>query len=69
MIMQGCVISCGTVVFIQKSRNLSRLLLTNNDFYCGSVQKISDAIDLIILESFIAFKLNNKKIQVFEFCI
>ena len=34
MIMQGCVISCGTVVFFQKSRNLSRSLLTNNNFYC-----------------------------------
>ena len=33
--MQGCVISCGTVVFFQKSRNLSRSLLTNNSFYCG----------------------------------
>ena len=32
--MQGCVISCGTVVFFQKSRNLSRSLLTNNNFYC-----------------------------------
>ena len=31
--MQGCVISCGTVVFSQKLRNLSRLLLTNNNFY------------------------------------
>ena len=37
MIMQGCVISCGTVVFFQKSRNLSRPLLTNNNFYCGMV--------------------------------
>ena len=34
MIMQGYVISCGTVVFFQKSRNLSRSLLTNNNFYC-----------------------------------
>ena len=34
--MQGCVISCGTVVFFQKSRNLSRSLLTNNNFYCPS---------------------------------
>ena len=34
MIMQGCVISCGTVVFFQISRNLSRSLLTNNNFYC-----------------------------------
>ena len=33
--MQGCVISCGTVVFFQKSRNLSRSLLTNNKFYCA----------------------------------
>ena len=32
--MQGCVISCGTVVFFQKSHNLSRSLLTNNNFYC-----------------------------------
>ena len=32
--MQGCVISCGTVVFFQKSRNLSRSLLTKNNFYC-----------------------------------
>ena len=32
--MQGCVISCGTVVFFQKSRNLSRSLLTYNKFYC-----------------------------------
>ena len=28
------MISCGTVVFFQKSRNLSRSLLTNNNFYC-----------------------------------
>ena len=34
MIMQGCVISCLTIVFFQKSRNLSRSLLTNNNFYC-----------------------------------
>ena len=33
--MQGCVILCGTVVFFQKSRNLSRSLLTNNNFYCA----------------------------------
>ena len=33
--MQGCVISCETVVFFQKSRNLSRSLLTNNNFYCA----------------------------------
>ena len=33
--MQGCEISCGTVVFFQKSRNLSRSLLTNNNFYCA----------------------------------
>ena len=32
MIMQGCVIPCGTVVFFQKSRNLSPSLLTNNHF-------------------------------------
>ena len=31
MIMQGCVISCGAVVFFQKSRNLSRSLLTKLD--------------------------------------
>ena len=33
--MQGCVISCGTIVFFQDSRNLSRSLLTNNNFYCA----------------------------------
>ena len=33
--MQGCVISCGTVVFFQKSRNLLRSLLSNNNVYCG----------------------------------
>ena len=33
--MQGFVISCGTEVFFQKSRNLSRSLLTRNNFYCG----------------------------------
>ena len=38
MIMQGCVISCGRVVFFQKARNLSRSLLTNNNFYCGYVE-------------------------------
>ena len=27
-------IFCGTVVFFQKSHNLSRSLLTNNNFYC-----------------------------------
>ena len=32
--MQGFVISCGAVVFFQKSRNLSRSLLINNNFYC-----------------------------------
>ena len=31
--MQGCVISCGTVVFFQTSRNLSWSLLTSNNFY------------------------------------
>ena len=36
--MQGCQISCGTVVFSQKSRNLSRSLLTNNNFYCEILQ-------------------------------
>ena len=36
--MQGCVISCGTVVFFHKSRNLSRSLLTNNNFYCASLK-------------------------------
>ena len=30
MIIQGCEISSGTEVFFQKSRNLSRSLLTNN---------------------------------------
>ena len=35
MIMQGCVITCGTVLFFQKSRNLSQSLLTNNNFYCA----------------------------------
>ena len=35
MIVQGCVISCGTVVFFQKSRNLTRSLLTNSNFYCA----------------------------------
>ena len=34
MIMQSCEISYGIVVFFQKSRNLSRSLLTNNNFYC-----------------------------------
>ena len=33
--MQGCVISCRTIVFFRKSRNLSRSLLTNNNFYCA----------------------------------
>ena len=41
MIMQGCVISCGTVVFFQKSRNLSRSLLTNNNFYCALDRQFS----------------------------
>ena len=36
--MQGCVISCGTVVFFQKSRNLSRSLLTNDNFYCAQAK-------------------------------
>ena len=35
--MQGCVISYGTVVFFQKSRNLLRSMLTNNNFYCAIV--------------------------------
>ena len=35
MIMQGCVILCGKVVFFQKPCNLSRSLLTNNNFYCA----------------------------------
>ena len=38
MIIQGCVILCWTVVFFQKSRNLSRSLLTNNNFYCDALQ-------------------------------
>ena len=44
MIMQGCVISCGTVVFFKKSRNLSWSLLTNKNFYC------------VIIITFIFFK-------------
>ena len=40
MIMQGCVISCGTVVFFKKSRNLSRSLLTNNNLYCAALDKL-----------------------------
>ena len=39
--MQGCVISCGTVVFFQISRNLSRSLLTNNNFYCARARSVS----------------------------
>ena len=39
--MQGCVISYGTVVFFQKSRNLSRSLLTNNNFYCATLAPTS----------------------------
>ena len=46
MIMQGCVISCGTVVFFQKSRNLSRSLLTNNNFYCVLSRKKSKMGDI-----------------------
>ena len=38
--MQGCVITCGSVVFFQKSRNLSRSLLTKNNFYCGIEARI-----------------------------
>ena len=37
--MQGCVISCGAVMFFQKSRNLLRSLLTNNNFYCEGMKK------------------------------
>ena len=37
--MQGCVISCGTVVFFQKSRNLSRSFLTNDNFYCEPLKE------------------------------
>ena len=33
--MQGCVIPYGTVVFFQKSRNVSQSLLINNNFYCA----------------------------------
>ena len=39
--MQGCVIPCGTVVFFQKSCNLSRSLLTYNNFYCALTTKLS----------------------------
>ena len=34
--MQGCVISCGTEVFFQRSRNLSWSLLTNNNLLWGA---------------------------------
>ena len=44
MIMQGCVIPCGTVVFFQKSRNLSRSLLTDNNFYFGLVIRFLSCI-------------------------
>ena len=47
MIMQGCVISCGTVVFFQKSRDLSRSLLTNNNFYCAILKTLHKIIKLI----------------------
>ena len=47
MIMQGCVISCRTVVFFQKSRNLSRSLLTNNNFYCVTIRNIPKIKQLI----------------------
>ena len=42
--MQGWVISCGTVVFFQKSRNLSRSLLTNNNFYCDPALCLTEAV-------------------------
>ena len=45
--MQSCVISCETVVFFQKSRNLSRSLLTNNNFYC---EPIPIARSVMVLE-------------------
>ena len=58
MIMQGCVISCGTVVFFQKSHNLSRSLLSNNNFYCAMFnelvlvsQEITDDSKIIALKS------------------
>ena len=55
MIMQGCVISCETAVFFQKSRNLPRSLLTNNNFYCEMVAKMS--ITFHILYPAFEFKL------------
>ena len=39
--MLGCVISCGTVVFFQKSCNLSRSLPTNNNIYCAQLALIA----------------------------
>ena len=43
MIIQGCLISCGTVVFFQKSRNLSLPLLSNNNFYCATQSPMTKA--------------------------
>jgi len=58
MIMQGCVSLCGTVVFFQKSRNLSRSLLTNNNFYCGLVTQRHSLKAMIIDGVEISYDLN-----------
>ena len=50
MIMQGCVISCGTVVFFQKSCNLSRSSLTSNSFYCASID-FEIQVEVVLIHS------------------
>ena len=52
MIMQGCVISCGTVVFFHKSRNLSRSLLTNSNFYCAEDKQGGKRSECHLLETY-----------------
>ena len=55
MIMQGCVIECGAVLFFQKSRNLSRSLLTNNNFYCAKERKIYKLVSGTLLSIIFSF--------------
>ena len=55
--MQGCVISCGTVVFFQKSRNLSRSLLTSNNFYCAYEAPF---LELFLISPTVPFELSSK---------
>ena len=62
MILQGCVIPCGTVVFFQKSRNLSRSLLTSNNFYSETTKVVTSSTRLELFFQEVTFSKPFKKL-------